>query len=124
MKSIIKTFKGVQTFGGGDAIDYFNASNGWLQEFVGPVTDTISGSSTIDTENISLSKWAKSLLGYIRIRGERTELIENSNFACCAYGEKWKTAYLSGHVDCESVCEVVIIIDDDAHAVQFALTDL
>jgi hypothetical protein len=121
MKPIIKTFKGPHILNGEDAMSLFNESNGWLQEFIGPLTESISGSSDTNFDAKDFSKWAKSLLGCIRIRGERTELMEHAVFACCSYGENWKASYLSGYVAGERMSEVVIVIDDDAQAVQYTL---
>jgi hypothetical protein len=61
-------------------------------------------------------------LMYIRIKGERTELMEKASFACAAKGEGWATAYIS-NISLQ-FNEVVISIDDDAQAIQFKLACL
>jgi len=108
-----------------EGMDFFNNANAWLQEFIGPVLDTISSSEARSVgDKIEFSKWAKCLLFNIRLRGERSDLLDGASFSCNVTGEGWKSSYLSGHLDNMSRCEVVIEIENEAQAVQFSLTDL
>jgi hypothetical protein len=99
----------------------FNNVNAWLQENFSELDEHVSGNDT-DTSRANFSRWAKSLLMYIRTKGERTELMEKASFACAAKGEGWATAYISNMS--LKFNEVVISIDDDAQAIQFKLACL
>jgi hypothetical protein len=99
----------------------FNDVSAWLQENFSALDDTASGNDT-DTTKADFSRWAKSLLMYIRTKGERTDLMEKASFACAATGDGWAIAYIS-NISLK-FNEVVISIDDDAQAVQFKLACL
>lgn len=106
------------------ARDAFNAISAWVQEHISPIVETSSGNSSSLVNQADYSKWAKSLLMYLRTKGERTDLMENALYVCCAAGDGWRTAYLSGHINGKHITEVVASIDNDAQAVQCKLACL
>jgi hypothetical protein len=106
-------------------MDFYNNANAWLQDFVGPVIDTLSGSEANGIGDVAeFSKWAKCLLFSMRLRGERTALVDDASFCSNASGEGWKSSYMSGRIDGRASSEVIIVIDNEVQAVQFSLTDL
>jgi hypothetical protein len=108
-----------------EGMDFYNNANAWLQDFVGPVTDTMSSSEARSCgDMMEFSKWAKCLLFNIRLRGERSQLLQDASFCCNAFGSGWKSSYLSAHMEKTAICEVIIEIENEAQAVQFSLTDL